>query len=56
MSDPTSAGFFDVFMPVFVVFPIILFILAKKYKWNNWKDKLFGKVVQPPKEDYKIME
>ncbi|MFD2823745.1 CPBP family intramembrane glutamic endopeptidase [Lacinutrix iliipiscaria] len=56
MSDPTSAGFFDVFMPVFVVFPIILFILAKKYNWSNWKDKLVGKVVEPPKEDYKILE
>ena len=56
MSDPTSAGFFDIFMPVFVVFPIILFILSKKYNWSNWKDKLFGKVVEPPKEDYKIIE
>ena len=56
MSDPTSVGFFDVFMPVFVLFPIILFILSKKYNWSNWKDKLFGKVVEPPKEDYKIIE
>lgn len=56
MSDPSSAGFFDVFMPVFVVFPIILFILSKKYNWCNWNDKLFGKVVEPPKENHKIME
>jgi membrane protease YdiL (CAAX protease family) len=45
MSDPTEAGFVDIFMPVFVVFPIILLILSKKYNWTNWKDKLFGKVV-----------
>ena len=51
MSDPTQAGFVDIFMPVFIVFPIILLILAKKYKWTNWKDKLFGNVVEPPKEN-----
>ena len=51
MSDPTEAGFVDIFMPVFIVFPIILLILAKKYKWTNWKEKLFGNVVEPPKEN-----
>jgi len=45
MSDPSEAGFVDIFMPVFIVFPIILLILSKKYKWTNWKEKLFGKVV-----------
>lgn len=47
MSDPQEAGFIDVFMPVFIVFPIILFIFSKKYKWTNWNDKLFGKVIEP---------
>lgn len=47
MSDPTAAGFVDVFMPVFIVFPIILFVLAKKYKWTDWNDKLFGRVEAP---------
>jgi membrane protease YdiL (CAAX protease family) len=56
MSNPESAGFFDVFMPVFVMFPILLFIFSKKYKWTNWKDKLFGRVEEEPKEDYKIIE
>ena len=51
MSDPTEAGFVDIFMPVFIVLPIILLILAKKYKWTNWKEKLFGNVVEPPKEN-----
>ncbi|RSK38663.1 CPBP family intramembrane glutamic endopeptidase [Mangrovimonas spongiae] len=46
-SQPTAAGFIDVFMPVFVLFPILLFIFAKKYKWTNWKDKLFGRVEAP---------
>lgn len=56
MSDPTEATLSEILIPVFVVFPILLFILSKKYKWTNWKDKLFGKVVEPPKEDYKILE
>ncbi|NQY06971.1 MAG: CPBP family intramembrane metalloprotease [Flavobacteriaceae bacterium] len=38
---------FDIIIPVFVVFPIILFIFAKVYKWNNWKEKLTGKVIVP---------
>ena len=56
MSDPSDMALGEIFIPVFVVFPILLFILSKKYKWTNWKDKLFGKIVEPPKEDYKIIE
>ncbi|WP_127846305.1 CPBP family intramembrane glutamic endopeptidase [Psychroflexus aestuariivivens] len=40
--EPTAG--FDVLIPVFVIYPIYLFIMAKKYKWSNWKSKLFGKV------------
>lgn len=56
ISNPTAAGFFDVFLPVFVLFPILLFIFSKKYRWTNWKDKLFGPVEEPIKEDYKILD
>ena len=56
MSDPSQMGVLEIVVPVFVVFPILLFIFAKKYKWTNWKDKLFGKVKAPPKENYKIIE
>ncbi|MGS2726021.1 CPBP family intramembrane glutamic endopeptidase [Psychroserpens sp. BH13MA-6] len=45
----------EILVPVLVVYPIILWILAKKYKWTNWKSNLFGKVTEPPKEDYKII-
>ncbi|HKJ47784.1 MAG TPA: CPBP family intramembrane glutamic endopeptidase [Christiangramia sp.] len=45
ISEP-SAGW-DVFIPVFIIYPIFLFIMARKYKWTNWKDKLFGKVEKP---------
>ena len=56
MSDPTEMGFTEIFMPVFVVFPILLLILSKIYGWTNWKDKLFGKVIEPAKEHIKIKE
>ncbi|WP_303317784.1 CPBP family intramembrane glutamic endopeptidase [Flavivirga abyssicola] len=56
MSDPETMGLMEIFVPVFVVFPILLFILSKKYNWTNWKEKLFGNVIEPPKEDYKILD
>jgi len=37
----------DVYVPVLVVYPIIILVFAKIYKWNNWKSRLFGKVVKP---------
>ncbi|MEO6173747.1 MAG: CPBP family intramembrane glutamic endopeptidase [Flavobacterium circumlabens] len=42
MSEP-SAGL-DVILPVLVIYPILLFIFAKKYGWSNWKEKLTGKI------------
>ncbi len=34
----------DIFVPVLVIYPILIFLFAKKYKWTNWKEKLTGKV------------
>lgn len=31
--------------PVFVFYPLLLVVFAKRYKWNDWKDRLLGKVV-----------
>ncbi len=57
IADPSEgSSIFEIIIPVFVLFPILLFIFAKIYKWNNWKEKLFGKVDVPPKEDYKIID
>ena len=42
ISEP-SAGI-DILFPVLILFPIVLFILARKYGWSNWKEKLTGKV------------
>lgn len=54
-AEQSSNTISDIIMPVFVLYPLILFVLAKKYKWSNWKDKLFGKISEPPKEDYKVL-
>jgi len=43
ISEP-AAGF-DVVIPVFVIFPMLLFLFSKKYKWTNWKEKLTGKLI-----------
>jgi membrane protease YdiL (CAAX protease family) len=42
VSDP-SAGL-DVLLPIFIIFPIMLLIFSKKYKWTDWKEKLTGKI------------
>ncbi|WP_425237326.1 lysostaphin resistance A-like protein [Ulvibacterium sp.] len=36
---------FDAFLPVFVVFPILLYIFSKKYQWKNWKQRLAGPIL-----------
>jgi len=56
LSNPETMALGEIFVPVFVIFPILLFILSKRYKWTNWKDKLFGKVIVPLKENYKIID
>lgn len=37
-------GLWEIFIPVFVIYPIILIIFSKKYQWSNWKEKLSGKI------------
>lgn len=47
-SDPVLG--WDVFVPVLIIYPILLFIFSKKYGWTNWKERLAGKV--SGKEDF----
>ncbi len=42
VSQPTAG--FSILLPVFIIYPIIILILAKKYKWSGWKEKLSGKI------------
>jgi len=49
LSEP-SAGF-DIILPVVIVYPILLIIFSKKYHWQNWKEKLTGKInIEQPKQ------
>lgn len=45
VSEPTAGP--DILLPVLIVYPIFLFIMARTYRWKNWKEKLFGKVTEP---------
>jgi membrane protease YdiL (CAAX protease family) len=45
ISEP-SAGL-DIVLPVLILYPIYLIVLAKIYKWTDWKEKLFGRVEKP---------
>jgi len=42
ISEP-SAGF-EIIFPVFVIFPLLLILFSKKYKWVNWKERLSGRL------------
>lgn len=44
-SDP-SVGI-EMFLPVFVLYPLMLLLFSKKYGWKNWKEKLFENVEKP---------
>ena len=44
-SEP-SLGW-ETYLPVFIVYPLMLLIFSKKYNWSNWQDKLFGAIEKP---------
>ena len=48
ISEPVLG--WDVFVPVLVIYPILLLVFSKKYGWTNWKDRLFGKIKE--KEEF----
>lgn len=41
-SEP-SAGI-EIFVPIVVLFPLLIFIFKRKYHWTGWREKLSGKV------------
>jgi len=47
-SEPSLST--ETFIPVFVVYPIVLLIFSKKYGWKNWLQKLTGPVPNPLEE------
>ncbi len=42
-SSEPSIGL-EIFLPVIVIYPLVLFVFSKRYGWKNWNQKLFGKV------------
>ena len=45
ISEPSVS--WEMFLPVFILYPIMLFLFSNKYGWTNWKDKLTGKITKP---------
>ena len=41
---PESMPLEEVIVPVFVIFPILIIVFARKYGWTNWNERLLGKV------------
>ena len=42
--EPTSMPLNEIVIPVFVLFPLLILLFARKYGWTDWKERLFGKV------------
>lgn len=53
-----SSAVSEIIAPVLIVYPIFLIILAYRYKWTGWKEKLFGKVKPPqtPVEEHLVTD
>ena len=45
--ENTSNTLIEMIISIAITYPIILFILAKKYNWSNWMEKLTGRVNPP---------
>ena len=40
LSEPSLD--YEAFLPVFVIYPLLIFLFSKVYKWKNWNEKLIG--------------
>jgi hypothetical protein len=53
VSEPSAN--IQIFIPILVIFPILLYIFAIKYKWSNWKEKLFGTIKPIEAEEFETI-
>lgn len=53
VSEPSAN--IQIFIPILVIFPILLYIFAIKYKWSNWKEKLFGTIKPIEVEEFETI-
>ena len=44
ISEPTIGV--QMFLPVFIVYPLVILFLSRKFGWSNWRQRLLGKVIQ----------
>ena len=51
ISEPSLGA--EMFLPVVVLYPIVFYILSKKYGWSNWKERIFGKLEKPSRIEIK---
>tara|TARA_B110000977_G_C10995319_1_gene461601 strand:- start:385 stop:1314 length:930 start_codon:yes stop_codon:yes gene_type:complete len=45
ISDP-DIGTLEIFSYVLIIYPILIFVFAKVYKWTDWKNRLLGSVTK----------
>lgn len=46
LKDVAEPGLgWDAYIPIFVVFPLLLYFFGRKYGWKDWKERLTGKVL-----------
>jgi membrane protease YdiL (CAAX protease family) len=46
LKDVAEPGLsWDAYIPIFVVFPLLLYFFGRKYGWKDWKGRLTGKVL-----------
>ena len=37
----------ETYLPIFIIYPLLLFIFSKKYGWKDWQEKLTGSIEKP---------
>jgi hypothetical protein len=42
ISEPQIS--WNIFIPVLVIYPALLYIFSKKYGWKNWRERLSGNI------------
>lgn len=42
VSNPSVA--IDTFLPVIIIYPALLFVFGRKYRWTHWREKLTGEI------------
>ncbi len=46
LKDVAEPGLeWDAYIPIFVVFPLLLYFMGRKYGWKDWKERLTGRVL-----------